>query len=153
MRAALLGFEGVQEPLLVRGGGPGGVEDPGAPRREGLRQAAHQFAALAALHRRHADDGLGLAVFRPPAANRGYQSVEIGTRRRLFAGELGGRDRVARLTEGHDFAFEVPRGKPFRHVFREGATERFHVFEFDRSVIAAVRRRREEEQLSAALAP
>ena len=76
---ALFGFEGGQEPLLVRGAGAGGVENAGAFGSEGLHQAADQFAALAALHRRHADDGLRFAVLQPAAANRRDQPVEIGS--------------------------------------------------------------------------
>ena len=142
-----------QEPLLIRCAGSGGIEDPGALRSEGLQQAADQFPAASALHRGHADNRLRFAILQPPAANRRDQPLEIGTRRGLFAGELAGRDRVARLAEGHDFAFEVPGGKPFRHVFRQGTAERAHAFEPDRPAIAAVRSGREEEQLSAALAP
>src|SRR5262249_47905569 len=47
----------------------------------------------------------------------------------------------------------VPGGKPFRHVFRQGAAERAHAVEPDRTPIAAVRSRREEEQLATALLP
>jgi hypothetical protein len=118
-----------------------------------LHQAADQFPTASALHRRHADNRPGFAILPPPAANRRHQPLEIGTRRCLFAGELASRDRVAQLTEGHDFAFEVPGGKPFRHVFRQGATERAHAFEPDRTTIAAVWSGREEELLSAALTP
>src|SRR5437870_659808 len=66
-----------------------------------------QFPAAAALHRTHADNGLRFAILQPSAANRCNQALEIGTRLGLFAGKLTGRDRVARLTEGHNFAFEV----------------------------------------------
>ena len=77
----------------------------------------------AALHRRHAHDRLGFAVLAPAPANRGDQPVEIRSRRGLLAGELGGRDRVARLAEGHDFAVEMPGSESFGHVFRQGTAE------------------------------
>ena len=50
----------------------------------------------------------------------------------LFTGELAGGDRVARLSEGDDFAFEVPGREPFRHVFRQGTAEGAHALEPDR---------------------
>ena len=96
---------------------------------------------------------MGFAVLQPPTANRRNQPVEIGTGRGLFAGELAGGDCVARLAERHDFAFEVPGGKPFCHVFRQGTAKRAHAFEPDRTAIAAVGSGREEKQLSAAFAP
>src|ERR1700678_4528239 len=149
MSASLLSFQGIQEPLLVRRAGSGGIEYPGALRRERLHQAADQFAASSALHRRHPDNHLWFAVLRPAPANRRNQAVEIGTRRRLLAGELSSRDRVSRLTEGHDFALEVRAGKSLRHVFRQGPAEGAHAFEPDRTAIVAVWSGREEEQLSA----
>ena len=74
-------------------------------------------------------------------------------RRGFFAGELGGGDGVARLAEGDDFAFQVPGGKAFCHVLGQGTAEGAHAIELDRPAVAAVGRGREEEQLSAALAP
>jgi len=153
MGPVLFGFQRGQKPLLIRSGGSGSIEYPGSVRSEGLQQAGDQLATLAALHRGHADNGLWFAILQPPPANRRNQPLEIGIRRGLFAGELAGRDRVGRLTEGHDFAFDVSGGKAFRHVFSQRTAERAHAFEPDRPPVAPVRRGREEEQLPAALAP
>ena len=109
--------------------GPGGIEDPRAFRCECLHHAAYQVAAAAALHWGNADNRLRFAIFAPPAANRRDQPLDIGLRRSLLAGELCRRDRVPRLTESDNLAFEVLGGKPLGHVFRQGAAERLHPFE------------------------
>src|SRR5438128_663710 len=77
----------------------GGLVGRSLARSTATPQAGNQRAALAALHRGHADNGLRFAILQPPAANRHDQSLKIRARRRLFAGELAGRDRVARLAE------------------------------------------------------
>ena len=81
------------------------------------------------------------------------QPVEVGRRRGVFAGELAGRDRVARVAQGHDLAVEMAGGEPFGHVLGQRPAEQAHPVESDGTAVAAVRRGREEEELAAALAP
>lgn len=131
---------------------PRGVEYAGAVSGKGVDQSGDK-APAAATHRRHPHDRLGPAVFHPAATHRGDQFVEVGRGRRLFAGELAGRDPVATVAQGDDLAFQVPRGEPLRHVLGQRTAVQPHAVQRDGTAIATVGRRREEIELAAALAP
>jgi hypothetical protein len=108
-------LEGDEESLFVFGFGTRGVENTSPVRRESVNQPADQ-PFTAASHGRHAHNRLGFAVGKPLATDLIDQPIEVGRRRSVLTRELSGGDRVARVSEGDDFAIEMAWSESLRHV-------------------------------------